>query len=230
MNQNWPGRRRALTGALAFACMGIAPGGAGAVVPGSTAREEGEHEYLDFAAMEADADREATAAHAPFRAEFLAWFEEASTRFARPVSVREEEPWFTTLHVPGLHPAVGIGLGRDTYVSVWAEAGPRSRNTLACMDVCALQAADGSGWLNGRAAPEAQCLHPTREACWRQEGFEALLHWFNAELAPATHLAIHGSTDFSAAGLMRDGVHVTTGLLGDDGKPPRRLLPLYDGS
>ena len=233
MNQNRPGRRRALTGALAFASLGIVPGGAGAS-SASIGREEGEYEYLDFAAMEAEADREAALLHGPFRAEFLAWLRDAAARFAKPVRAEADTPFTTRLHVPGLQPALDIVLSGDTDINVWVMWEGRCWDILASMDVYPSMLRDGSGWVNGGFIPEAQRPHPTREACWRQDGFESLLDWFNAELLPATHLALIGGsgcddvTGWTAAHLVKDGLVARTGRPVETDSPFLwHLVPLH---
>jgi hypothetical protein len=101
------------------------------------------------------------------------------------------------------------------------------------MDVYAEPAPDGSGWRSDLLIPEAQHFHPTREACWREDGFEWLLRWFNDELAPATHLALYGGDDcyrgedWTAAHLVRDGILLGTGRPAASNGPLRELLPLH---
>ena len=59
-----------------------------------------------------------------------------------------------------------------TFDGVW-------RDILASMDVAAEQV-DCGGWRNNLFVPEAQQICPSRKACWRQDGFEWLLEWFDS--------------------------------------------------
>ena len=102
---------------------------------------------------------------------------------------------------------------------------------LVSMDVYAEPAPDGSGWRNDLLVPEARRLHPTREACWHEDGFEWLLRWLNDELAPATHLAPYGDDGcyqgegWTAARLVCDGMLPRTGRPAASNGPLRGLLP-----
>ena len=176
---------------------------------------------------------EANACHAPFRAAFLTWFQEVSGRLALPVSVRARSPSQTELHVPGVHPALSIVIDGNTDINIFVTWKEVFWDILASMDVYANLATDGSGWQSTLLIPEARRLHLTQEACWREDGFEWLLKWLNAELAPATHLALYGGegcyegNGWTSAHLARDGLLVPSGRTLLRNGPLRELLPLH---
>ena len=142
-------------------------------------------------------------------------------------------PSCTELRVPGLHPALGIKLHGNTDINVFVIWRDVFWDILVSMDVYAEPAPDGSGWRNNLLVPEAQRLHPTREACWREDGFEWLLRWLNDELAPATHLALCGGDGcyqgegWTAARLVRDDMLPRTGRPDARNGPLWELLPLH---
>lgn len=237
-------RRRALSGGLAFAAACAVAVEAGALPPSPSPAADGDGgpvgaelvmpvEFDDREFLGPDPAEEA-ARHAPFRAAFLAWLGEASGRFALPVAADAVAAApYTDLRVPGLHPAVEITLYGDTDINVFATWGGVCWDIVASMDVYAKPAPDGPGWRNELLIPEARRLRPTHEACWREDGFEGLLRWFNEELAPATHLALYGGDGcyqgegWTSADLARDGVLMRSGwpVAGDHSL--RELLPLH---
>ena len=171
--------------------------------------------------------------HAPFRAEFLAWLQESSGRFALPGRADLEAPSHTLLRVPGLHPALDVSLRGASNINIDVTWKNVFWDTVASFDVYAHPSADGAGWRNTLFIPKAQRVHPTQELCWREDGFEKLLNWFNDELAPATHLALVGGedcydgTDWTEAFLVRDGMILGTGRPVGSSKWLRELLPLH---
>jgi len=223
MNETKLGRREALSGGLAavFTAVPDAAGSQGRSMANAVLT------YKDQAVMEADDY------HVPFRAAFLAWLREASGRFALPVSAHATSTSQTELHVPGLHPALDIVLQDNTDINVFVTWKDVCWDILASMDVYAELAADGFGWRNELLIPEAKRLHPTQEVCWREDGFEWLLKWFNADLAPATHLALYGGDGcyegggWTAAHLARDGMLLPSGRPLASNGSLRGLLPLH---
>lgn len=183
--------------------------------------------YEDQGVVEMDAY------HAPFRAAFLAWLRESSGRFVLPMSAHATSTSQTELHVSGLHPALDIVLDGDTDINIFVTWKDVCWDILASMDVYAHLATDGLGWQSTLLIPEARRLHPTQEACWREDGFEWLLKWLNTELAPATHLALYGGDGcyegegWTAAHLARDGMLLPTGRPLLSNGPLRELLPLH---
>ena len=174
-----------------------------------------------------------TAFHAPFRAAFLEWLCDASGRFVLPVEADTTSSSRTELHVPNLNPAIKIVLDGNTNINVHVMWRNVFWDSLASMDVYAKEMADDSAWRNELLIPEARRLHPTQEACWREDGFEWLLKWFNSELAPATHLALFGGeecyegVDWTSAHLVRDGNLITSGISIESHRSLRELLPLF---
>ena len=216
-------RREALLGSLA-AALTATPYGLG----GREAR------MADDALVEAIEDAmEAEASHAPFRAAFLNWFQDVSGRIALPVLIRAASPRQTELHVPGLHPAISIILNGNTDINVFVEWKGICWDTLTSMDVYAELTEDGTGWQSTLLIPEAMRLHPTQDACWREDGFEWLLKWLNEDLATATHLALYGGegcyedTGWTSAYLARDGTLVNSGRPISSNSSLRELLPLH---
>lgn len=236
MSQTYLDRRRMLSGGLALASACMVTGGAGAVSPmegdaaGLARVELEEISECEIAGMSA---AEAAARHAPFRAAFLTWLGEASGRLALPCFVDTTEPFCTGLHVPGLHPAIEIRLEKATDINVYVQWRDVWWDILISLDVYAMPEPDGSGWRDSLLIPEAQHLHLTREACWRQDGFEWLLRWLNDDLATATHLVLCGGEDCYGEGDWTMAQLVRTGLLVPSGKPVgnsrwvRELLPLH---
>lgn len=155
---------------------------------------------LDLIEEATDFDPDLTedaACHAPFRVAFLEWFEETSKRFAQQVTIQAISPSVTMLSVPGLHPALGIELSSDSQINVCVTWKNEFWDILSCHDVFAEP--DEGGWHDPTLVPEAQTTYSTREACWRNVGFEGLLRWFDDELAPARRLALYrgeGRTGF----------------------------------
>ena len=235
MNRTHLGRRLALSGGLAASACLVA-GAATAARPGEVDAIVAEGEFLDWDAItvceECYTSTDRTQ-HAPFRAAFLAWLEEASGRFAMPVQADTAAEAQTWLRSPGLHPGIEIVLAWDHDISVYVTHSSGLWDVLASMDVFAEPAPCGSGWHNGLFIPEAQQVHPSVEACWRQDGFEALLAWVNSELVPATHVALHGETDtegfmrWSEGRLVRDGIDMRSGRPFKAGPHLRALLPLH---
>ena len=221
-------RRRATSGSMALAASCMLWGRAGAMQSAAT-------DAADFATSGLVADEqmflaEEEARHAPFRAEFLKWLGETSDRFASPVSAQAKSPSSTVLSLPGLHPALEIRLSGDCWINVDVTWEGVFWDILASMDVPAEQARDGAGWRNKLFIPEAQCLRPTREACWRQDGFEWLLHWLNNNYMSATHLALYGERGWTAANLAREGMLLGGKFSVQEMGPVRYLLPLHTGS
>ena len=236
MSQTHLDRRRVLSGGLALASTCLVAGRAGAVSPMEEAAaglpmaecvEISEGEVFGMSAAEA------AACHAPFRAAFLDWLGEASGRLALPVSIDTTVPSSTGLRIPGLHPALDITLSKDMDINVYVEWRDICWDILVSLDVYAIPGPDGSGWRNTLSIPEEQQIHPTRESCWRQDGFEWLLRWLNDDLATATHLALcggddcYGEGDWTFAQLVRDGLLVSSGKPLGDSRWIRELLPLY---
>ena len=229
--------RRVLSGGLACAAALMAPGGAGAALSATLARAAGRDGMAPPASDAHGApgpdEQEDPACHAPFRAAFLAWLNEASGRFALPVSVDVAETSHTSLRIPGLHPALDISLSWDTDINVFVTWRGVFWDILTSMDVYAEAVPDGSGWLNGLVIPEARRLYSTREACWREDGFEWLLRWINDALVPATHLALYGGDGcfegegWTSAHLARDGIVLRTGRPVRSDGLLRGLLPLH---
>lgn len=166
--------------------------------------------------------------HAPFRAAFLAWFDEASSRFALPVSVDLASASYTELRVHGLHPAIWIVIAQDLSINVGVEWDGVFWDLLASMDVAPAPLPDG-GWENAMLIPEARSSHPTREAIWRADGFEELLTWINGELAPATHMGMWriAGGGCTWAHLIRDGADLRTGRPLTPEDAPDHLLALH---
>ena len=166
--------------------------------------------------------------HAPFRAAFLAWFDEASARFALPVSVDLASASSTELRVRGLHPAIWIAITHDWSIDVGVEWDGVSWDLLASMDVVPKPLPDG-GWGNAMLIPEARSSHPTPEAIWRADGFEELLTWINGELAPATHVGVWQISGGGCtwARLIRDGADLRTGRPLTPEDAPDHLLALH---
>ena len=231
MSQTHLDRRRVLSGGLALASACIVAGRAGAVSPMEDAAadlprvelvEISEREIFGLSAAEA------AACHAPFRAAFLAWLGEASGRLALPFSLDTATP-----SCSGLHPALEITLDKQTNINVYVQWRGVCWDILTSMDVYAKPEPDASGWRNSLLIPEARHLHLTREACWRQDGFEWLLRWLNDDLATATHLALcgggdcYGKGDWTSAHLVRDGLLVPSGKPVGNSRWVRELLPLY---
>ena len=166
--------------------------------------------------------------HAPFRAEFLAWLQETSKAFALPVATRATSASSTELYAAGLHPALHISLDGDTDINVFVEWEGISWDILASMDVYAEELEDGAGWTNRLFMPEARQIRSTQEACWRQDGFEWLLDWFNNSYMAATHLVLYEGEGWTAAHLARDGVLLGGNCSVEQNGPVRHLLPLHE--
>ena len=172
-------------------------------------------------------DTQDASSHARFRAAFLAWFDEASARFALPVSADLASASSIQLRVRGLHPAIWIALTQDWSINVGVEWNGVSWDLLASMDVAPEPLSDG-GWENAMLIPEARSSHPTREAIWRADGFEELLTWINGELAPATHVGVWRTAGGSTwADLIRDGADLRTGRPLAPEDAPDHLLALH---
>ena len=236
-------RRRVLSGGLACASVCMVAGKAGARPPtvaddaAGLARVEA-LQFSDERIVSSAASEEADP-HTPFRAAFLAWFADASGRFALPVSVGAittvAGTSCTKLHVRGVHRAIGITLF-DTDICIGVTSPDVYWGGLTCTEVSARPAPDGSGWQNSllcwRRGPR---LHPTREACWREEAFEWLLEWVNGDLAPATHVGLYGDPEYrdnrfwAATHLTRDGIPWRGGRRRPyaSNYPLRALLPLH---
>jgi hypothetical protein len=223
MNETKLGRREALSGGLA-AVFTAAP---------DTAGRQGRGTANAVLTDQGEGVMGADARHAPFRAAFLTWLREVSGRFALPVSAHATSSSQTELHVPGLHPALSIVLQGDTDINIFVTWKDVCWDILASMDVYAELATDGFGWQSTLLIPEARRLHPTQEACWREDGFEWLLTWLNGALAPATHLALYGGEGcyegdgWTAAHLVRDGLLLPSGTPLLSNGSLRELLPLH---
>ncbi len=227
-------RRRMVSGSMALASLCILSRRTGAT-PASAypAFDLQGIELIEDEEVGLPSDEQNALFHAPFRAEFLAWLRDSSERFALPVSAHLVSPSTTELRVAGLHPAIEIHLQRDSQINVYVTWQEVWWDILASLDVYAEEMAGiHTGWRNKLFLPEFQKLHVTQEACWREDGFEVLLEWFNNDLVPATHFALYGGEDWaqgddwSAAQLVRDGGNPRTG------KPIstnmlRALLPLH---
>ena len=200
----------------------------------------GDSDLIEIAIEEVEEDvvfgpdaAELAASHAPFRTAFVDWLGEAQGRFALPVSVQAASPSYTVLRVPGLHPALEIALQSDTEINVYVTWKDVCWDIVFCSDVFADRVQDGAGWHDPTLLPEARRIYPTRDACWRDVGFEQLLDWFDNELAPATHLALYGGEecdeghDWTAAYLARDGMLLRSKRPIKNNGPLRHLLPLY---
>jgi hypothetical protein len=196
------GRREALSGSLA-AFVAPAPSSDGHLVtptlPAITAEAEPGLLVAD-------------ARHAPFRAAFHSWLSAASKRFALPVSAHAVSPSRIDLRVPGLHPAIEVAIANDHTIDVYVIWKGIFWDSLAWLGAIPKPMADGTGWQDQLRLPEARRLHPTQEACWREDGFESLLRWINDHLAAATHFVLLGGDDcyegedWTAAHLVRDGL------------------------
>lgn len=173
-------------------------------------------------------DARDASSHAPFRAAFLAWFDEASARFGLPVSVDLASPFFIELRVHGLHPAIWIVLTQDWSIDVGVEWDGVFWDVLVSMDVAPEPLPDG-GWENVTLIPEARISHPTPEAIWRADGFEELLTWINGELAPATHVGMWRVSGGGCtwARLMCDGANLRTDRPLAPEDAPDHLLALH---
>ena len=112
------------------------------------------------------------AEHAPFRAAFLAWLDEARERFALPVSAQIAGPTKTVLHTPHLHPALRIALSYGGGIGASVNWNGVFWDMLTDLDVSAKPTDDGAGWHDDTVIPEYKRIYPTREACWREVGFE----------------------------------------------------------
>lgn len=212
-------RRHVLAGAFASAWTGVMPKPATAAVIPLPVED---FEYIDW-----DSCMTVQDPHAPFQAEFSGWFGVAKERFARPVILFKDLS-STTLHVPGLHPALAIDLNDEGGINVHVTWRKTWWDILASFDVAAV-ASDGTGWRNVLLVPEAQVLRASQEACWVADGFEPLLCWFNEELSPATHLALLGAEegDWTAVRLVQDGKFQRSGEAVDGCRLIRHLLPLH---
>ena len=222
MNESKLGRRGALSSGLAAVL--IAPDAAGI---------GGRSVFQSFLPQEDQDQVEANGRHKAFRAAFQAWLGESSGRLALPVSVHAISESQTELRVPGLHPAIDIVLNGDTDINVFVTWKQVCWDILASMDVYAELVTDGVGWHCTLLIPEARRLHPTQEACWREDGFEWLLTWLNDEVASATHLALYGGegcyegTGWTSAHLARNGLLLRSGSPLLRNGPLRELLPLH---
>lgn len=173
-------------------------------------------------------DAQDASSHAPFRAAFLAWFDEVSARFAMPVSVDLASASSTELRIRGLHPAIWIAITQDWSIDVGVEWDGVFWDLLASMDIAPKPLPDG-GWENALLIPEARSSHPTREAIWRADGFEELLTWINGKLAPATHVGVWQTAGGGCtwARLIRDGADLRTGRPLTPEDAPDHLLALH---
>ncbi len=173
-------------------------------------------------------DARDASSHALFRAAFLAWFDEASARFALPVSVDLASAFSIELRVRGLHPAIWIVLTQDWSIDVGVEWDDVFWDLLVSMDAAPEPLPDG-GWENAMLIPEARTSHPTPEAIWHADGFEELLTWINGELAPATHVGVWQVSGGGCtwAHLIRDGVDLRTGRPLAPEDAPDHLLALH---
>lgn len=235
MNRAHLGRRFALSGGLAASACLVA-GAATAARPVEVDAAVAEGKFLDWDAITVSEECYTSTGptqHAPFRAAFLTWLEEASGRFAVPVQADTAADAQTWLRIPGLHPGIEIVLAWDHDISVYVTHPSGLWDVLASMDVFAEPAPCGSGWHNDLFVPEAQRVHPSVEACWREDGFETLLTWVNSRLVPATHVALHGEMDaegltrWSDVHLVRDGIDMRSGRPFKAGHHLRALLPLH---
>lgn len=204
-------RRGLLTGAAASAALGALAGRASAAT-GHTP-EVNEVPQIELADECGDARR--ALAHVPFRAEFEAWLRDAADRFAQPVWAQSTTSYSTELRTAGLHPALGISLCGDMDINVHVTFNGVWWDILASMDVLAEQV-DCGGWRNELFVPEAQQIRPSREACWRQDGFEWLLEWFNSRYMPATHLVLSGGGGWTDAKLVRGNTFSERRLCADN--------------
>ena len=181
-----------------------------------------EYELIPIQVVDADVF------HAPIRAEFLAWLNASRSRFPLPLST-ETRAGQTVLRAGRLHKGLEIRLESLGDISVSANHEGFCWDTLARMDVSAMEKLDGSGWQNISVRPQHRRTYPTREACWREEGFEPLLDWVRDELAVATHLALYGDDEFTwtAASLACNGMLIRANRsVADDRERLRHLLPL----
>lgn len=152
--------------------------------------------------------------HAPFQAEFLAWFAASSGRLALPVSANASYG-LTELCTAGLHPMLMIHLRGQSGINVSVLHEGRSR-TFVSFPVNAEEMADGGGWRNAIFLPQAQRAYASREACWRENCFEIFLDWFNNDLVPATDVGLFGEDEqeesrWSVVQLLRNGHDSRTG-------------------
>lgn len=215
-------RRGLLTGAAASAVLDVWAGRASAT--SGDAAEVNEVPQVEMADGCEDAQR--ASIHALFRAEFQAWLQGAAGRFAQPVWARPTTAYSTELLTAGLHSALGIDLCGDMDINVHVTFGGIWWDILASMDVAAEQMNCG-GWRNKLFVPEAQQIHSSREACWRQDGFEWLLEWFNTRYMPATHLVLLGSGGWTQAKLVRGGTLPECRLCAAEDGLIQHVLPLH---
>ena len=211
-------RRRMLSGGIALTSVCTLSRRTGAAPASADRALDLQHlELLDDEGGGLPLDERHALSHAPFRAEFLAWLDQSRERFALPVSAHLVSPSTTELRVAGLHPALEIHLERGTDINVYVTWQEVWWDILASLDVYAEEMPDGAGWRDKLCLPEVQKLHATEAACWREDGFEVLLEWFNTELVPATHLALYGGegwedgASFTLAELVRNGCRPHTG-------------------
>ena len=230
MRKNSLNRRRMLSTGMALASTCVLPGKVGSVI---TAQHDAVNEGVEIDHIESeelydDIMREhMIAGHAPFRADFLAWLDDASSRFVRPVTAHPVSPWSIELRSPGLHPALTICLARSNQINVYVMWDDICWDILISLDVYADQVPDGACWRDTLRSPEAQRHQPTINA-W----FEVVLNWFNQQLAPATHLALYGRSadkqieSWTLAELARDDnqLRLNRPL---NGNCLRHLLPLW---
>ena len=219
MNPAQLSRRHVMAGAFASGWAGRVSGPT-AVQPRTTPAEG---DYIDWDSVTVEFND-----HELFRGEFRGWLGMAHDRFSRPVALVENTPSTTTLHVPGLHPALTIDLVDVGDINVHVTWSDVCWDILASFDVMA-EAVDGIGWRNILFVPDAQVPRVSREACWTVDGFEPLLQWFNEQLVPATHLALCGSEDggWTAARLVQDGGFHPLWKPIDGCRHIRHLLPLH---
>ena len=182
------------------------------------------------AAGQASADpveAERAAVHAPFRAACLAWSIGARGRLRLPFTVDMTAPHWTQLRLAGVHPAIWVSLTSDGGMDVGVEWDDVFWDLLQSFDV-GLEPTACGGWRNTLLIPEAQIVHPTREAGW-STGFETMLDWINVELAPATHLALWESRrgGVTWAELARDGWIMRWNRSLAKDRPPVHLLPVH---
>lgn len=225
------GRRGVFAGSLAASACLLT----GATRAGPPRGLEADGTLLDCVEPIRDADREMAediARHAPFRAAFVEWLGEASGRFALPVLADTSVDGYTYLRVAGLHPAVDIVLSSDHDINVHVVRDGMLLDILASMDVFAVPADCGVGWRNSLFIPGVGQVHPTVEACWREDGFEELLRWVNDELVPATQLAVYGPEGDRGAGwievrLAWNGIDMRPRQVMEDRRFLREVLPLH---
>lgn len=131
---------------------------------------------------------------------FFAWFDEARPRLKRDISIvrRTDRSVEFTFHA-GTDALRGWLYRNEVVIAVDYDG--TCWDLLIAYDVYPRKIADG--YICTECPPDAQHIHPSREALWRDHLFDPLLRWVNEELATATGLALYDYTGMTCAELVR---------------------------